>query len=331
MKQSQRVALTDDGRKLKPLKVNPTTMKTLFLAAALLCGVAIPAYASDEGRCVAQLDAIDDGANHAKNVKQCHAIWGPDSDFPTEAATPPAAFHSAAPAYADVNASLNACIATANSANRNDSNVISICQIRVKMYEDLARAVPQWAQINNSPAFAQWLDQVDPISRQPRRNFLNKAYNQNNTGQVIDVFNNFISAYGDGNIPSPQVAMTNHVPIAIEDRAAYVKVNIGGVDETMMIDTGASSGSITQSTANWLLGKGQASEGPVTTVTYADGHTAEGRSVVVNDFVIGGHILHNVRFGVEKDGTQPLLGFNTLSQVTGKFAINVASSTLDFE
>ena len=35
---------------------------------------------------------------------------------------------------------------------------------RVKMYDDLAHDVPNWDAINNSPQFAQWLDQPDPIS-----------------------------------------------------------------------------------------------------------------------------------------------------------------------
>jgi hypothetical protein len=69
---------------------------------------------------------------------------------------------------------------------------------RVKMYDDLARTIPQWDAINNSPQFAQWLDQVDPISHRTRREFLNGAHNSNSTGQVIDIFNAFLSTYGGG-------------------------------------------------------------------------------------------------------------------------------------
>ena len=64
---------------------------------------------------------------------------------------------------------------------------------RVKMYEDLAREVPNWDAINNSAQFAQWLDQIDPISHQARRNFLNSAHNSNQTGQVVDIFRSFLS------------------------------------------------------------------------------------------------------------------------------------------
>ena len=70
---------------------------------------------------------------------------------------------------------------------------------RVKMYDDLARTIPQWDAINNSPQFAQWLDTVDPISHRTRREFLNMAHNSNQTGQVIDIFNSFLGAHGAAN------------------------------------------------------------------------------------------------------------------------------------
>ena len=64
---------------------------------------------------------------------------------------------------------------------------------RVQMYKDLAQEVPNWDQVNNSPQFAQWLDQIDPISHQARRSFLNSAHNSNQTGQVVDIFRSFLS------------------------------------------------------------------------------------------------------------------------------------------
>jgi hypothetical protein len=67
---------------------------------------------------------------------------------------------------------------------------------RVKMYDDLARSVPNWNAINDSPQFGQWLDQIDPISHRTRREFLNGAHNSNQAGQVIDIFNSFLQAVG---------------------------------------------------------------------------------------------------------------------------------------
>lgn len=64
---------------------------------------------------------------------------------------------------------------------------------QVQMYRDLAKEVPNWETINNHPAFLNWLDQIDPISRQTRRSFLNAAHNSNQTGQVVDIFKGFIS------------------------------------------------------------------------------------------------------------------------------------------
>jgi hypothetical protein len=67
---------------------------------------------------------------------------------------------------------------------------------RVKMYDDLARSIPNWNAINDSPQFGQWLDQIDPISHRTRREFLNGAHNSNQAGQVIDIFNTFLQAVG---------------------------------------------------------------------------------------------------------------------------------------
>lgn len=67
---------------------------------------------------------------------------------------------------------------------------------RVKMYEDLAHEVPNWDAINNSPQFAQWLDQPDPISGAMRRNILNMAHNSNMTERVISIFRGFLRDVG---------------------------------------------------------------------------------------------------------------------------------------
>lgn len=64
---------------------------------------------------------------------------------------------------------------------------------RIRMYDDLAREVPNWSEINNSPAFATWLDQIDPISQQSRRFFLDGAHNSNQTGQVVGIFRSFLA------------------------------------------------------------------------------------------------------------------------------------------
>lgn len=78
---------------------------------------------------------------------------------------------------------------------------------QVQMYKDLAKEVPNWEAVNNHPMFAQWLDQVDPLSRQTRRSFLNAAHNANVSGHVVDIFKGFLSdvaARSPAYLPSPQ-------------------------------------------------------------------------------------------------------------------------------
>lgn len=63
----------------------------------------------------------------------------------------------------------------------------------VKMYEDLAKEVPNWEAINGSVEFGQWLDQPDPLTGQIRRSILNYSHGRNMTGSVIAAFKGFLS------------------------------------------------------------------------------------------------------------------------------------------
>jgi gag-polyprotein putative aspartyl protease len=250
-------------------------MKTLFLATALLGGAAIPALASEEGRCVAKQDANYYGHltadRHAQNVAECHTFFGSTPDIPRSSAAIAARAREEGPCVTQQDAPYHSAL-TATDHARN----VAWCHALYGPDSDFP---------------------TDPMA---------------------------IAPYS--------APFTDHVPIILmPNRAAYVEVSLGGISETMLIDTGASSGLIRQWFADWLLRKHKAIEGPDMDITYADGRTAQGRSIVVNDFVIGGHTLHNVQFGVENDDVEQLLGFDTLSRVSGKFAINVANSTLDFE
>ncbi len=54
----------------------------------------------------------------------------------------------------------------------------------VTFEQRLFQAVPDWAQLNNDPAWIAWLDEVDPILRGPRRNAAQAAYNANDAQGV---------------------------------------------------------------------------------------------------------------------------------------------------
>ncbi len=94
---------------------------------------------------------------------------------------------------------------------------------QVKMYNDLAKEVPNWDEINNSPAFAQWLDQPDPYSGVLRRGLLTTAHNNSLTDRVIAIFKGFIAyqasfgpAYGSGPQPGNGVTHASNTPPQVD-------------------------------------------------------------------------------------------------------------------
>jgi len=64
---------------------------------------------------------------------------------------------------------------------------------RVKMYDDLAKEVPNWSTVNTSPEFADWLAQPDPLTGVVRKNILTHAHNSNQTGRVVAAFKSFLA------------------------------------------------------------------------------------------------------------------------------------------
>jgi hypothetical protein len=124
-------------------------------------------------------------------------------------------------------------------------------------------------------------------------------------------------------------APVDNVPLYVTDNTMRLSVLAGGHRLTMILDTGATHGSMPPSFGERLLDEGAAVEGPHVTVTLADGSTHESRTIIVNLLTIGGHTAHDVRFGLEADGLDPLLGFDALSKF-GKFSIDTNLNVLTF-
>jgi hypothetical protein len=76
----------------------------------------------------------------------------------------------------------------------------------VKMYEGLAKEVPDWENINNSPEFGRWLDQPDPMTGQIRRNILAYSHRNNMTSNVVAAFKGFLSDQAPSS-PAPNGAV----------------------------------------------------------------------------------------------------------------------------
>lgn len=70
----------------------------------------------------------------------------------------------------------------------------------VTFEQRLFQAVPDWAQLNNDPAWIAWLDEVDPILRGPRRNAAQAAYNANDAQGVAY----YVQLFKDS-VATPQV------------------------------------------------------------------------------------------------------------------------------
>jgi gag-polyprotein putative aspartyl protease len=125
-------------------------------------------------------------------------------------------------------------------------------------------------------------------------------------------------------------ATTDHVPITIRDRAAFVEMLVGSTQITAQVDTGASGMTVTESVARELLDSGQAEVGPDGEMTLADGSVHPSTHIVIHRVTVGEHVIFDVLAGVVSDRASMLLGFDVLRGISPRFAINTATSTLDF-
>lgn len=114
-----------------------------------------------------------------------------------------------------------------------------------------------------------------------------------------------------------------------DGRAMYAYVDIGPWPQRVLIDTGATSLTVTEPLAQRLLAQGFAHEGPEVTTTLADGSEREERTVLIDSVTIGSHVLRDVRAGVTPDGADMLLGLPVLNQI-GPFKIDSANHKLTF-
>lgn len=123
----------------------------------------------------------------------------------------------------------------------------------------------------------------------------------------------------------------NSLPIRIEGNAAYVAVTLGSMPLEMLIDSGATNTSITDSIAQTLIANGEATLGPDGHVTLADGSTHPSRHILISTVRVGNHELHNIMAMVGGGNASLLLGFDVLSQISGRFSVDATNSRLLFE
>ena len=130
--------------------------------------------------------------------------------------------------------------------------------------------------------------------------------------------------------PSPSYGSTgNSIPFTLVDGGMHVHVTMPGYWADMLVDTGANVSSIGASLSNALLAAGNAVELEGTTVTLAGGSTERRRVISVTSLTIGNHTLSNVPMLVQPDGSTQLLSLSVLNAL-GKCTIDSANKQLTF-
>jgi clan AA aspartic protease (TIGR02281 family) len=140
-------------------------------------------------------------------------------------------------------------------------------------------------------------------------------------------------AHPDRVTPPPAPQYPQHfLPLRIEsNRAAYATITLGSQSVEMLIDSGSTCIFLPNTVAQRLLSNREAELGPDGTTTLADGSVRPARHIVIHRVVIAGHVLTDVQAAVGDDQSSLLLGFNVLSQVTGRFTVDASNSRLLFD
>jgi gag-polyprotein putative aspartyl protease len=130
--------------------------------------------------------------------------------------------------------------------------------------------------------------------------------------------------------PAPTATASSFsVPLIVEDGGFKTPVGLGSSFYNMTVDTGATSGLVTETVATALLVRGDATEIEGGNLTIADGSTRQERRISVANVTLNGHTIRNVVFGVGPNGGGMLFGLLPLSQF-GRFAIDPVNSLLVF-
>jgi predicted aspartyl protease len=96
------------------------------------------------------------------------------------------------------------------------------------------------------------------------------------------------------------------------------------------MNRGCTDMTVNENIANKLVASDEPGDLGTGDVTLADGSVKQMSHIRIAIVTIGGHGVYGATAMVVPDGTMMLLGDNVLRQVSGKFAINTAKSTLDF-
>ena len=119
------------------------------------------------------------------------------------------------------------------------------------------------------------------------------------------------------------------ITLKSDGTSLLLDAGLGGRVFEFILDTGASSMTVTPDIADWLVRDGHAAWGEHETVTYADGKPHDVRSLNVYSVTVGQHTVSNVHVSVTPPGSPMLLGLNVLNAI-GRFEVDAPHRTLTF-
>jgi Aspartyl protease len=89
-----------------------------------------------------------------------------------------------------------------------------------------------------------------------------------------------VTAYGP--------AASDRVPVSVINNQAHIAVSLGSLPVPMLVDTGCTYMTVTESIADQLLASGQATRAEDGQSTLADGSTHTQASIIINNMTVGG-------------------------------------------
>jgi clan AA aspartic protease (TIGR02281 family) len=317
-------------------------MKTVFVAAllasAMLAGQAAhaPAHAG-VNECIAEFDTLRPEI-HADNVSTCTKAWATPTPVASPAPVPtPAPKPTPGGRYF-----IDRC---SNSANAADTWSLGFDTKlgEVEFWPDAHPDSVRWGPIGGhskttftavigDPKAPMNLAYVD-LAAGGRLTWVDGLKSGIMTCKGVSESDARPAVWHDLDAPAavaPDVKPSS-LPLLFARGGAYVAVSIGTTAANMLVDTGATDMTVSESIANSLIASGQATEQKASEMVLAGGAKKSFRHVAINTVTVGGHEVKNVEAAVTPDGSDMLLGLGVLAQLAPKFGINVANSTLDLD
>jgi clan AA aspartic protease (TIGR02281 family) len=130
--------------------------------------------------------------------------------------------------------------------------------------------------------------------------------------------------------PAPKpVAKRDVVPINVQNNSATLNVGLGNQTVTMLLDTGATTSTVTEAVADALVRGGHARWTGEERYKMANGSVTSAMTILIREVRIGTHVVRDVKASVSPNHAEMLLGLSVLSAI-GSFTIDTRTGELSF-